>query len=173
MRRVAALSGAFIVSLACAAPAGADGLLDTVVRSNAAVPRDCVSRPLAAARGVATRSVTAPATGWVTARLAGSAPGDWDLAIFERSTGRRIAGSASFGSNEVAAGLAAAGDALIVQACRRDGGGRSARVSVASTPVDPRGATEKVSLVRVSTPTREHKNRLQALGLDLAEHGGR
>ncbi|HVE68594.1 MAG TPA: M14 family zinc carboxypeptidase [Solirubrobacteraceae bacterium] len=153
--------------------ASADSLLDTVVRTDAPVARSCVARPLATAPGVVTRTVTMPSAGWVTARLTGSAPGDWDLAIFDRASGRRLAGSASFGSNEVAAGLAAAGDALVVQACRRDGGGDTADLSVDSVRVDTAGTVEKVSIVRVITPTRASKQRLQQLGLDLTEHGGR
>jgi Zinc carboxypeptidase len=52
------------------------------------------------------------------------------------------------------------------------GGGRRARLSVGSTAVSTAPA-RKVSLVRVSTPTRERKELLTRLGLDLTEHGGR
>jgi hypothetical protein len=164
---------AVVAPLVAVPAAVADPVLDTVVRSDAAVARDCISRPLDAGPGVVTRGITVPTTGWVTARLTGSAPGDWDLAIFDRATGRRVAGSAAFGSNEVAAGLAAAGDRLDVQACRRDGGGRTADVTVDAVHVDSSGPVEKVSMVRVSTPTRASKDRLEKLGLDFTEHGGR
>ena len=41
------------------------------------------------------KTLTAPAGGWITAKLEGDGAGDWDLAIFETETGRRVAGSAS------------------------------------------------------------------------------
>jgi hypothetical protein len=172
-RRLSVALCVLAAPLVAAPSASADSLLDTVVRSDAAVARDCVAKPLAAGPGVVTRTVTVPDAGWVTARLTGSAPGDWDLAIFDRASGRRVAGSAAFGSNEVAAGLAGAGDTLSVQACRRDAGGETAGVSVDSVAVDPVGVVEKISVVRVVTPTRQSKARLQQLGLDLTEHGGR
>ena len=74
-----------------------------------AVAQDCIKRPIAAGRGVTTRSVSAPSTGWVTASLA-AAGGDWDVAIFDRATRRRVAGSAFFGASEVAQGFVVKGD---------------------------------------------------------------
>ena len=83
-----------------------------------------------------------------------------------------MAASSSFGADEVAEGLAVAGTALLVQACRMSGGGERGRLSVGSTGV-PDGPAEKVSLVNVATPTRDSKDLLTSLGLDLTEHGGR
>ena len=56
-----------------------------------------------------TRMATAPQSGWVRAELDGPGAGDWDLAVFDRASGRLVAGSSSFGADEVAEGLAVEG----------------------------------------------------------------
>ena len=113
--------------------------------------RSCIAAPLAGGPGVATRQVTAPVFGWVTARL--DAPsGDWDLAVFDVADGRRVAGSTSFGAAEVAQGIAAEGPRLLVQACRRSGRAGRARLSVATRAIEARQLV-RPSLVIVSTPT--------------------
>ncbi|MBA2792837.1 MAG: zinc carboxypeptidase [Thermoleophilaceae bacterium] len=157
---------------ASAGPASAGELLSTTVSAPDAAKRSCILRELKGGRGVATRSVTAPAAGSVTARLKASS-GDWDLAVFDKETGRRVNGSAFFGADEVANGLVAAGQRLTVQACRRSGGARTADLTVEARAVDPKATVEKASLVRVSTPTRDRKDELTALGLDLSEHAGK
>ena len=63
------------------------------------------------------------------------------------------------------------GTDLVLQACRISGSGRGVRIELDSEPV-PAGRPEKVSLVRVSTPTRDRKDELNRLGLDVTEHGG-
>jgi hypothetical protein len=95
--------------------------------------------------------------------------GDWDVAIFAGDT--LVAGSAYRGSEELAEGLVTAGADLTVQACRLSGGGDSASLTVESIAVDTT-SVQKASLVKVSTPTRERKNELNSLGLDVTEHGG-
>ncbi|MDX6650319.1 MAG: hypothetical protein QOJ97_2270 [Solirubrobacteraceae bacterium] len=172
MRRRALLVAVTLAALTAPATASAETLLDTTVAADRAVARDCVASPISAGDGLAVSGVTVPATGWVTARLSGSAPGDWDLALFDADTGRRVAASAGFGSNEVAGGLAQAGQRLSVQACRRDAGGRTAQLSVDSVRIDG-GPSERISMARVITPDRAAKQRLSALNLDVTEHGGR
>jgi Zinc carboxypeptidase len=137
-----------------------------------AAPRSCDDRPLSAGAGVVTETTTAASTGWVRAQLTGSKGSDWDLAIFDRSSGRLVAASSGFTGSEVAEGLAAEGTRLLVQACRMSGTGRAGRLTVGSegilgTPV------EKISMVRVATPTRDRKDELTKLGLDLTEHAGK
>ena len=71
-------------------------LISTTIASADAQQRDCVARPVTGA-GVVQRTATATANGLVRATLSG-ASGDWDLAVFDRASGRRVAGSASFGA---------------------------------------------------------------------------
>ena len=113
-----------------------------------------------------------PESGWVRAELDGAGSGDWDLAVFDRATRRLVAGSSSFGADEVAEGLAVKGTALIVQACRMSGSGERGRLSVSSSGL-PDEPAEKISMVNVATPTRDRKDLLTSLGLDLTEHGGK
>jgi Zinc carboxypeptidase/FG-GAP repeat len=157
--------------LAAPGVAHARELLSTDVSAGRAAARDCIAGPVATgAPGQAQRTVTAPATGWVSARLeAGS--GDWDVAIFDAATGRRVAGSAQVGPQEVAEGIAEAGQTLTVQACRRNGGAARADLTVHAGSIE-NVRQEQLSLVRVSTPNAERKRELVDLGLDLTEHGG-
>src|SRR5262245_32496996 len=106
------LGGLCTLALPLAGPAtaGAD-LIDTTVTSAQAQARTCAARPAAGA-GIAQRTVTAPANGLIRATLAGGS-GDWDLAVFDKLTGRRVAGSASYGANELAEGVAATGQVLL------------------------------------------------------------
>jgi hypothetical protein len=168
--RRALLTAALLTLLgAAAAPATADAF-STKVTANDAVARDCIAEQLQPGEGIAHRSVTAPASGWVEARLE-AASGDWDLAVFDAATGRRVAGSTFLGASEVAAGLAMQGQQLVVQACRRSGTTERATLTVEGASVSD-AEPVRTSLVRVSTPTRARKTELTELGLDLTEHGG-
>src|SRR5688500_18349080 len=170
--RIAALT-ALAASLLVAAPAwGADLMASSLTARHATAASSCSARVLSAGPGVLTRSATVPESGWVRAELDGAGRGDWDLAVFERASGRLVAASSSFGGDEVAEGLAAKGTRLVVQACRMSGGGERARISVSSTGLGDAPA-EKISLVRVATPTRDRKDLLTRLDLDLPEHAGR
>jgi hypothetical protein len=156
--------------LALAPAARADSLLFTSVSVGEAVDRDCTNHALGGAAGVDSLSITAPHLGVVQARLDG-AQGDWDLAVIDAQSGATVAGSAYRGATEVAEGFVAEGQELVVQACRRSGGGGSADLSVDSTEIHP-GPAEPSSLVNVDTPARADKSELQMLGLDLTEHAG-
>lgn len=173
MRRSLAACAALTLSLLAtvASPAAAGEILTTDVSVADAVKRSCIDSPLTAGAGYATRAVTVPGAGSVTARLEASG-GDWDLAVFDAETGRRVTGSAYFGASEVANGLVAQGQKLIVQACRRSGTTATADLTVESQSLDPDIKAEKTSLVRVSTPNRDRKGELTSLGLDVAEHAG-
>ena len=89
------------------------------------------------------------------------------------ATGKRVAGSAFWGSDEIAQGFAGrAARSSSVQACRRSGAADSASSRWSTRP--SRGRTpETISLVKVSTPNAARKEELSSLGLDLTEHGGR
>ncbi|HZB77926.1 MAG TPA: M14 family zinc carboxypeptidase, partial [Solirubrobacteraceae bacterium] len=79
---------------------------------------------------------------------------------------------------ELAEGFVRKGQKLLVQACRFRGAARSARLTTsfvalrgASAKASAAGAGGATQLVTVRTPKRADKERLQALGLDLTEHG--
>ena len=152
-----------------AAPVAGAATLDATVTATAAKKRSCITRPVDGA-ATAQRSLRLADASLVRARLAG-ARGDWDLAVFDRR-GDLVAGSAGFRGNELAEGYAPPGP-LTVQACRRSGKDRTARLTFSSfrLPAES-GERELIQLVRVSTPTRADKARLQSLDLDLTEHGG-
>jgi hypothetical protein len=169
--RTAGVLAALTTSLAAAAPASAAGLLSTSVNVPDAVARDCQAKLLDGGAGYAQKTVAMPAAGLAGARL--EAPsGDWDLAVFDKLTGRTIAASAGFGARELAEGFAGGGRELVVQACRRSGGASSASLSAFSVAVPSGTADQRASLVRVKTPTPASKTLLDTLGLDLTEHGG-
>ena len=137
-------------------------------RDAGAAPRTCEAKP-ASGTGVVQRTVTASANGLVSGRLSGQGSGDWDLAIFDKLTGKRVAASSSFGLTELAEGIAAKGQMLTVQACRRSGSASPARADRRSIPLAaPTG--EKIQLVRVALPTDASRAALDATGLDQTEH---
>ena len=107
-----------------------------------------------------TRSATAPQSGWVRAELDGPGAGDWDLAIFDRASGRLVAGSSSFGADEVAEGLAVEGTRLIVQACRMSGGGERAQPERELDRPAGRAGRRRSRSCDVATPTRDRKELL-------------
>ena len=111
-------------------------------------------------------------SGLVTARITGSTGGDWDVAVFDRTTGRVVAGGASWAADELAEGVVDSGADLAVQACRYAGGKGTARLTVGvASAGNGGGQAGKVQVVDVRTETRADKRRLQGLNLDLTEHG--
>jgi len=146
----------------------------TTVSIAEAVDRTCFDEPLGDAAGADSFSFT-PELGdasylTLEARLTAASGGDWDLAVFDQA-GEAVAASSSTGPNEVASGYVLDPGPLTVQACRISGGGAVGQLSVETVPVNQH-SVEKASLVHVETPRPEDKQRLQALGLDLTEHGG-
>lgn len=157
-----ACTGAALV----AAPA--EAAINQSVEAAAAVDRSCHAGYADGAAGTQTVTATAPETGLVRARLSGE--GDWDLGVFEANSGRAVAGSAGFGSNELAEGFVKKGQKLRIQACRFRGDASSANLSVGFAAVAA-GSNGKVQIVNVNTASRKDMRRLQGLGLDLTEHG--
>ncbi len=172
MRRV--LVGAVALGLAGVA---ADAQAATTVSASRAVAKSCHER-LRSSASVDRLRTTARAGGLVRARLEARG-GDWDLGVFDARSGRSVAGSAAFASNELAEGFVRKGQRLIVQACRVRGS--VARATVTVSYVALRGvrssrtarvaAADRSQVVEVRTPSRADKRRLQGLGLDLTEHG--
>jgi hypothetical protein len=158
------LAGALLGLLAVAAPASA---ATHTVTARSAVARPCHRDISSSAAGRVLLRAKAPGRGLVSVRLRSA--GDWDLGVFGKRH-RLVAGSASFGGNELASGFVRRGERIMVQACRFRGTARSAAVSIHFTRVARQTAT-RFSLVDVATPTRTERARLQTLGLDLTEHG--
>ena len=146
----------------------AQGAVTQKVSAATAVDRSCHASYAGGAAGTQTVTTTAPDTGLIRARLAGK--GDWDLGVFDASSGRSVAGSAGFGSNELAEGFVKQGQKLRVQACRFRGSASSADLSIGFVAIAGR-SNGKVQVVDVDTAARKDKQRLQSLGLDLTEHG--
>jgi hypothetical protein len=152
-----------------AAPASAARLLSETVSIDRAQMGSCIDRP--GGEGTVQRSLTAPASGWLTARLE-AGDGDWDVSVFDAETGEQLGGGASPLAKELAEVFVAAGQQVAVQACRLSGSAREARLTVDSTAVEAPPADYKPSVVAVSTPTKARKDQLLSLGLDVTEHGG-
>jgi Zinc carboxypeptidase len=136
-------------------------------KAGKAVARNCFAKPAGAVPGVASRTVESTETGLVRVRLTGG--GDWDVAVFDQATGRAVAGSSGFRSDELAEGFVTKGQKLVVQGCRYAGDAKTVNygigfVGVSTTPVA--GTTQ---VVQVRTADRAAKRRLQALDLDLTE----
>ncbi|HKP20383.1 MAG TPA: hypothetical protein VJT68_02630, partial [Thermoleophilaceae bacterium] len=158
------VAGAVVGSLALAVPASAGARM---VTAHSAVARACFQDVSSSGKGRQLIRAKAPARGLVSVRLRSG--GDWDLGVFGRH-GRTVAGSASFGGNELASGFVRRGERLVVQACRFRGDSTSARVSIHFARIE-RTRAHRFSLVDVAAPTRADRRRLQALDLDVTEHG--
>ncbi|HEV3000290.1 MAG TPA: M14 family metallopeptidase, partial [Solirubrobacteraceae bacterium] len=145
----------------------------TVTATGTTGRTDCAVERLTGRRGVATATWTPSAPAALHVSLTGPKGSDWDLAVFDRSTGRRLGGSGAWGASEVVTANAAAGRALEIQACRLSGAGESAQLEIASTvlPVaDLATLPPAPKVVEIDLPNRQSFNLLQALGIDVADN---
>jgi murein tripeptide amidase MpaA len=149
------------------APPAADAQKQPTFSASAAVVRNCFAKPVGKAKGVDSRAVTATATGLVRVRMAGS--GDWDVAVFDKATGRAVAASSGFRSSELAEGFVTKGQKLLVQACRYAGSARTVGYGIGFIGVEATPVAGTTQVVEVRTADRAAKRRLQALDLDLTE----
>ena len=155
-------------ALGAAAPVSASAATVSVER---AVERSCSAR-LAPAGAPGVRAVRhrAERQGFLTARLR-AASGDWDLAVFDAAGGELGAASSSGGPAEAVTVGVKAGQALVVQACRRSGRSSRAQVRIALTPaVAEAGPSEPVQIVRVTLGLPGARERLDAMGLDVTHN---
>ncbi|MFD9739081.1 M14 family zinc carboxypeptidase [Umezawaea sp. NPDC059074] len=155
---------------------------ENVLRADRSVARSCFASVLPArTAGVDRRELTSTVDGLVQARLAAAsgAAGDWDVAVFDKTTGKLVAASTALGSRELAESFVTKGQQLVVQGCRYAGDARSAVLGVDFLALTPEGtptpgvtanaAPETAELVRVETADQKEKSKLLALGLDVTE----
>ncbi len=163
---------ALVLVAPAAAPALASTQRTTTVTATRATTGPCHAGARRSSRAVAAEPYTAPRTGLLRATL--SARGDWDVAVFDVDSGRLVAAAATPAGTDLAEGFVAAGERLVVQACRRAGAATTARlrtqtVALAAAPA----ATSPERVVTVATPDATARDRLAALGLDPAERAYR
>ncbi|MEA2399198.1 MAG: hypothetical protein QOK25_2754 [Thermoleophilaceae bacterium] len=138
-----------------------------------ALAGSCVDRQLAAGTaGVSVTRWTAPVDGYVQAKLTGDAKNDWDLALFDAASGRRVDASAAWGSNELTQAWVRRGQSLNVQACRI--AGSSAVEPLAIEPVAipwqaPSVPAAKTSLVSIPIASQLDFKALESTGINLDE----
>jgi hypothetical protein len=147
---LAAIAALLAPAAAAATPASLPPETDTLTAKRT-FGGTCSDRAVAGRAGVARTVYRAPMAGFATVRLAARG-GDWDLALFDAATGRRLASSAAFGATEVAQTWIGAGQRLIVQGCRTRGGSEAAEVTTRFLDVAPPRSTTP-SLVRVPYPS--------------------
>jgi hypothetical protein len=139
---------------------------DAVSRSN------CATTNLAGKRGVTTTSWTTPRAVSVAAKLDGPAGNDWDLAVFDHATGKRVTGSGAWGASEVVQTFAAGGRRLDFQACRVKGGASSVPLTIYAVglPKVETHAPVTEKLVHIEVPNRQAYGMLNRLGIDMVEN---
>ena len=165
------LAGALALAIGAVAPSAAAGqapVQTTSLRTGATSSATCHAGARPAGAGIRTTSYTAPRTGLLRATL--RAVGDWDLAVFDAASSRLVAAAAAPAGTDVAEGFVAAGERLVVQACRRAGAATLAQLRTQTVALAPQPrAAVAARLVRVTTPDQAARRRLAALGLDPAE----
>jgi murein tripeptide amidase MpaA len=110
--------------------------------------------------------------GFATVRLTGDEANDWDAALFDRRSGRRLDASSAPGANEVLQTAVRQGQALDIQVCRLRGsaGREPLTVSPVIAPLRPKAAAApRQSLVSIRIAHRSDVARLESLGLNLDE----
>jgi len=175
-RRVPFLAATISALAVLAAPAPAatttPRVLPTVERTVSiadAQERDCRTEA-SGAKGVATRSWTAPDHGFVAVRLHGTDRSDWDLALFDAATGRKLDASLAFRSRELATTQVVRGQRLTIQSCRRTGGDDAVPMTIDFTALLVEAPKHKLQLVDIKASTREEFQRIHELGIDTTDH---
>jgi hypothetical protein len=143
---------------------------ETKLTAADAVKRICAARLLGAQRrGIARESWRAPMSGFVNVRLSGARKADWDLAVFDAASGRRMGSSQAFGSTELVQTWVTSGQRLAVQGCRRNGA-RASRLEMQLVDVAPPKRLGTPSLVRVKLGNGADLHQLEELGLDVTHN---
>ncbi len=178
-RRLAPLPSALLIVLALAAAAAPAAATPTLIgvdppqlmtlTARGALDRDCtVARQDGA---TVHHQWIAPADGELAVRLTGARDtGDWDLAVFETISGKRVGSSAGFGADEIVTLTVGKGASLALQACRRSGAANRIVLRTQLTRLDlsgVKGQRGTISLVDVPLADRGALARLEATGLDV------
>jgi hypothetical protein len=168
-RSIAAAAAAVLVPVATVEAAAAAGLppVKRTLSAGATSPRTCHSSLRPAARSVAVTRWTAPMSGFVDVRGAGSDRSDWDLTIFDAATRRVGATSEAFGSHEVAQAWVDSGQRLAIQGCHRRGKANSLPLRIRFLDRQRPKSAGKPMLVRVPVSSAKDVARLDQLGLDV------
>ncbi|MEA2481439.1 MAG: hypothetical protein QOJ07_3361, partial [Thermoleophilaceae bacterium] len=124
------------------------------------------------ASGATRQAWVARATGYSRMYLS-AASGDWDIALFDARNGRRLDASQGFGASEVVQTWTRKGQSVVVQACRRPGAARSARLAITAdqiaVPKAPSSKPGKASLVSIPLTSGLSFSALQSLGINTDE----
>jgi hypothetical protein len=100
------------------------------LRIPAAVQRSCAAQELPGKRGVRIVEWTPTDSGSVAATLSGARGSDWDLALFDARTARRLDASLAPDMNEVTQAFVRRGQTVLIQACRIHGGAPTAKLTI-------------------------------------------
>ncbi|HEX8085489.1 MAG TPA: M14 family zinc carboxypeptidase [Solirubrobacteraceae bacterium] len=168
---LAALAGSLAATTAQGADAPSSAFRETLTTTGTAATTQCAVKRLAGRSGVVTRTWTPTAGVSLHAALTGADGSDWDLAVFDRRTGRRLGGSSAWNANEVVTAIAAAGQPLEIQACRIRGA-RTAQLEIATTVLPVTDAAKlpvPPKMVEIALPTRQSLGFVQSLGIDTVD----
>src|SRR3954449_8199795 len=139
----------------------------------------CLAARGAGTKATALRSWRAPDDGAVRVKLAGGQRDDWDLALFDVASGRRLDASQAWGANEIVQATVHKGQGLMIQACRLRGRTATERLEISGVraPLAKPGtsATGSESMGEIPIGAPLHVTKLEATGLNLDEvpNGGK
>ena len=160
------------LAFAALAPASAAAAEVSTLTAGEAVERDCAELLLPEGTpGTAHSTFPVESLGVLTAQLSGGDAPDWDLALFEE--GEVVAASTSFTSDERASTFAEAGDEIVIQACRIEGGQSSVQLETDPFPIDRAAArqdlrqADPITLESVELDEAAGLARLERTGLDV------
>jgi hypothetical protein len=170
-----AVLGSLLLTLLVPAAASADAAraLPTAKRTLVAPAKstsDCYVRAARSSRAADTASWRAPMSGYVTVRMRSGRRSNWNLAVFDRASGRYLGSSSAFRSREVVQTWVESGQRLVVQGCHRSGKARRARVGIQLLDIAPPKVEGVPQLVRVEVPSRSRFEQLEGLGVDVTHN---
>jgi len=163
------LLGLGVLMIAATAATTAPAAAKTFAIADAVQRADCSLKRVSGA-GTQTLGYTARQTSALTFALRGGSAQDWDLAVFDRASGKRLAGSGAWGADEVAQVIVEGGRRLDVQACRISGTSASMPLDITAVglPTTTRSAEPvRQSLIHITTRSAAERKLVGGLGLDL------
>src|SRR4051794_32874215 len=133
----------------------------------------CLAARGAGTKATALRSWRAPDDGAVRVKLAGGQRDDWDLALFDVASGRRLDASQAWGANEIVQATVHKGEGLMIQACRLKGSTATERLEISGVraPLAKAGtsATGTESMVEIPISDPLDFTKPEATGLNHDE----